>query len=479
MTDTFKTNNPTIFVILGVTGDLARRKLIPALYDLHRRRLLPKLFQVVGFSRRDLTDADLRGEVQSVIGIPPAHEREVLEAFEKLFVYRRGDFTEREGYDNLAEFLGRKDGEWRVCSNKLFYLAVPPTHYADIFRHLDKSGLTEPCSPEEGWTRVIVEKPFGKDAETAEELDRMLGKLFKEEQIYRIDHYLGKETVQNILAFRFSNVMLAPAWNRKHITSIAIRLHEEHGVGGRGEFYDGVGALRDVGQNHLLQLLALFTMEEPADMRSESIRASRLAALRALKPLTLVGIKATARGQYVEYRDEKGVHSDSQTETYFKITATLRSPDWRGVPITLESGKKMAKTFAEVAVTFKGPDDGLCSAVGGGGCMNVLRYQIQPDEKITLSLWVKKPGHEMLVEERDFVFDYKALYSPDEFVDPHVDPYRKLLTDAIAGNQTLFVSTDEIKASWKFIDPIVRAWHKNKSPLRKYSAGSTPENSIY
>lgn len=467
-----KSSLPTILVIFGATGDLARRKLVPALFRLHQKKLLPSLFQIVGFSRQELSDEAFRKCVEDIAGKISGASRSDLDSFRGLFVYRQGFFDKCDGYARLGEYLGFRDSEWRTCSNKLFHLAVPPEHYRTIFNNLAESHLTDPCSPEEGWTRVIVEKPFGKDLKTAEELDVLLGKLFMEEQVYRIDHYLGKETVQNILSFRFSNAILESSWNRKHIESIAIRMHEDHGVGTRGDFYDGVGALRDVGQNHLLQLLALFTMEEPVDMGAEAVRDARAKALGSLRVMSPREIRQyTVRGQYEDYRNEKNIDPLSQTETHFGITAFLRSPRWRGVPIFLESSKKTQRTFAEVVVRFRGPKHGLCAAVGNGGCSNVLRYQIQPDEKITLSFWVKKPGHDMIAEERDFVFDYKALYSADDLVDPHVDPYKKLLLDAIEGNQTLFVSTAEIKASWKFIDPIIRAWQKNAVPLQTYKPG--------
>ncbi|HTY40203.1 MAG TPA: glucose-6-phosphate dehydrogenase, partial [Candidatus Paceibacterota bacterium] len=316
MTNSERATLPTIFVIFGMTGDLAHRKLIPALFHLYRRKLLPSLFQVVGFSRQELTNEEVQKKVRDIIGVPPEDERELVEKFSRLFIYKQGLFEDATGYERLAEYLGQKDGAWRVCSNKLFYLAVPPEYYEPILRHLDKSKLTEPCSPEEGWTRVIVEKPFGKDLETAEALDLLLGRLFREEQIYRIDHYLGKETVQNILAFRFSNSFLAPAWDRRYIERVTIRAWEKIGIERRGEFYEGVGALRDFGQNHLLQLLALIAMEKPATFDAASIRAARLAALRTLRSMTANDIKKrTVRGQYDGYRETKGVSSSSQTET--------------------------------------------------------------------------------------------------------------------------------------------------------------------
>ncbi|KKR65099.1 MAG: Glucose-6-phosphate 1-dehydrogenase [Parcubacteria group bacterium GW2011_GWF1_40_5] len=264
---------PTIFVVLGATGDLMRRKLTPGLFHLYKTGHLPSLFQVIGFSKDAYTQESFREMVAGIVkekvrGADPAG----IEQFRRFFVYQQGLFEENEGYQNMATFLGQKDGEWKVCANKLFYIAASPQFYETIFRKLASSGLTKPCSPEEGWTRVIVEKPFGKDLQTAQKLDELLGKLFREEQIYRIDHYLGKETVQNILAFRFSNSFLQDSWNKTAMESIHIQFLERDPIGERGGFYDGIGALRDVGQNHALQLLALFTMENPGRFDGDALR---------------------------------------------------------------------------------------------------------------------------------------------------------------------------------------------------------------
>lgn len=459
-----KTQNllPTVFVILGATGDLMQKKLAPALYHLHKAKLLPEMFQVVGFARQDLTHEQFRQNVEGITGLNGD--------FSKYFVYQQGLFEELAGYKKLAELLGQKDNHWQVCSNKLFYLAVPPQYYETIFNNLADSGLTIPCSPEEGWTRVIVEKPFGKDLQTAQELDRLLGKLFKEEQIYRIDHYLGKETVQNILAFRFSNFFLQDSWNKDSIERISIHLLEKEGIGNRGAFYDGIGALRDVGQNHVLQLLALFTMENPVSFDGESIRHARAKVLESLKKPGSKDIEQyTMRGQYDGYTKEEGIDASSKTETYFKIQTFLETPRWEGTPIILESGKHLAESKAEVLVEFKHTGPCLCPSQGPH-LRNVLRYQIQPEERISISFWVKKPGQEMKLEEKSFVFDYREAFQSQEFA----DAYEKLLLSCIQGDQTSFVSTDEILASWKFIDPIVRSWKDDKIPLRVHPQGRMP-----
>ena len=334
---------PTIFVILGATGDLMRRKLTPGLFHLYKTGHLPPLFQVIGFAKDAHTRESFQETVAGIVrekvrGADPA----AIEQFRKFFVYQQGLFEENEGYQNMAEFLGQRDGEWKVCANKLFYIAASPQFYETIFRKLASSGLTKPCSPEEGWTRVIVEKPFGKDLQTAQKLDELLGKLFREEQIYRIDHYLGKETVQNILAFRFSNSFLVPAWNKDGIEQIHIQLWEKEEVGERGGFYDGIGALRDVGQSHVLQLLALFCMESPGTFEADQVRKKRAAMLRSLKIWKGKEVGEQARrGQYEGYLAEKGVEQNSKTETYFRIQTRIEGKLWEGVPIILEGGKAM------------------------------------------------------------------------------------------------------------------------------------------
>ncbi len=454
---------PTIFTIFGATGDLTRRKLIPALYRLYVDGKLPSMMHIVGFARRPLSDEDFRKYIIEVIGA----EAKDAEAFSKIFSYCAGDFTDPFGFKNLATLLGMQDKQWHTCANKLFHLAVPPEYYKQILENLSGSGLTIPCSPDEGWTRVIVEKPFGKDLATAEELDLLLGKLFLEEQIYRIDHYLGKDTVQNILAFRFSNVFLEPAWNARSIASIHITITESIGVEGRGGFYDGVGALRDVGQNHMLQLLALFTMKNPQAFDAHSIREARAQVLDSLEVMDAEDIaRYTVRGQYEGYGQENGVVAGSKTETYFHVQAHLNTPEWRGVPIHLRSGKALTESKVEVVVNFRHHTPCLCPE--GKHLTNTLRYEIQPHEGATMSFWAKKPGSDMVVEEKEFSFDYGSAFADSEFL----DAYAKLLCDAIEGNQTSFVSTEEITASWKFIDPIIAAWQDDIVPLVPYAKGA-------
>jgi glucose-6-phosphate 1-dehydrogenase len=455
---------PTILVIFGATGDLARRKLIPALWQLYQTQRLPELLQIVGYSRQELSDEAWRTRVLEIVGEEGNDE---AEKFSRLFVYQSGRFEELAAFRGLAARLGRQDDAWKTCANKLFYLAVPPQYYKTLFQNLADSGLTEPCGPDEGWTRVIVEKPFGRDLTTAHELDDLLGKLFREEQIYRIDHYLGKETARNILAFRFSNMFLEPAWDNRSIAAVHVNFFEQQDIEGRGTFYDGVGALRDMGQNHMLQLLALFLMDNPGAFDADSIRRQRT---RVLQGLTILDeqdiVRQTTRGQYEGYREAKGVAPDSATETYFRIQAGVNLLRWRGVPIYLESGKALKEDVAEIVVQFRHQTPCMCPPQQH--YTNELRYRIQPHEGAFMSFWVKKPGAEMVIEQKDFSFDYRAAYSQDAFI----GAYEKLLLDAIRGDQTLFVSTDEITASWRFIDPIVRAWQRDLVPLVSYASGS-------
>ncbi len=462
---------PTIFVIFGVTGDLVKKKILKALYHLYRKKRLPERFRVYGFSRRDFDDAMLRSYLREIMVDQKYKEIEKFDEFLASFYYVKGDFNAKSAYDDLAKTLGRIDGEWRICSNKLFYLAVPPTSYSDIVTNLHSSGLTEPCSPEEGWTRVILEKPFGTDLTTALELDKQLGTLFKEEQIYRVDHYLGKETVKNILVFRFSNSFLTPSWNKNYIEKIEVRLLEHLDVQGRGDFYDKVGALRDVGQNHMLQLLGLFIMAHPYKFIPEDIKNKRSEALASLHIMDASEVgKQTFRGQYNGYLQEKGVHPNSQTETYFRIVARSDLPDFDGVPLILESGKALEHELIEVIVTFKETPLSLYGIEGEQ--KNTLHYHIRPDEKITMKFFAKKPGFSNETAEHELGFDYNEAYSKELFV----DDYESLLFDIIRGDQTLFVSTQEILSEWQFIEPIIKTWRDQNTPeLFEYEKGKNIE----
>jgi glucose-6-phosphate 1-dehydrogenase len=458
---------PTIFVIFGATGDVVAQKVIPALWHLREKKVLPALFRIIGVSRRKVPDAEFQSHIRTTIA---AHaeistEDPKLTSFAELFSMESGQEGEGVNYDALAKTLGRVDGEWKTCANKLFYLAIPPNAYESTLRELSASGLTEECSDETGWTRILVEKPIGSDGETSEKIDTLLGSLFEEKQIHRIEHYLAKEMLRNIITFRFSNNLFENAWDNTTIESIHIRLWEMLGVEKRGSFYDGVGALRDVGQNHLLQMLALVTMERPTSYTADAIREQRAKLLASLTPPKSKDIAtSTFRGQYDGYRNIVGVDPNSETETFFKIRTELNTKRWKGVPITLESGKRMEERAKDIVITFKHPEPCLCPA-GGEHLKNRVIFSIEPTEGITIEFWAKKPGHGYEIEKRSFDF----LLRDQEKRSRYVEEYEKLILDGINGDQTLFVSTDELRSMWRFIDPIIASWRKGEAKLSTYT----------
>jgi len=459
---------PTIFVIFGATGDLSLRKLLPALYDLYVKEKLPLRFEIVAFARRPFTDDSFRELSKSEI-IKRKAENPKLEQFLKHIRYVQGLFDTIDSYDSLGKTLLLVDEkEFGTCSNKLFYLAVPPSFYESIITHLSSSGLTIPCGGEKGWTRVLVEKPFGNNLVAAERLDMLLGKLFKEEQIFRIDHYLAKETIQNILAFRFGNSIFEPLWSKDYVEKVEIILYERSSVEGRGSFYDAIGALRDVGQNHMLQMFALVAMEVPKELSAEAIRAARAHALESLKLFSKKEFsERVKRMRYKGFLQEPGVASDSRTETFFSITAESKLARWKNVPFILESGKAMSRQETRIQVFFK--KDSLLIKKGDNEPVgNVLTFRIQPTEGIDISIAAKKPGLGTVVEERTLSFEYGNSGTEK------MDAYEKVLLDAVRGDQTLFMSTEEMKAEWNFVMPILENW--GTVPLGEYEKGSSPEN---
>lgn len=384
------------------------------------------------------------------------HEEDIKHFLDHMY-YEQGLFDTPSSYANLSMRLKILDDGFHQCSNKLFHLAVAPSFYETILEHLSKSGLTIPCVGEEGWTRVLVEKPFGNNIETARKLDKRLGELFDEKQIFRIDHYLAKEALQNILAFRFSNTIFEPLWNSQHIEAVHIKLMEKSGIDGRGGFYDDVGALKDVGQNHILQMLALIAMEPPGKLDASSIRRQRAKLLAKIKPLNVKKLSEVAvRGQYEGYSGEKGVKRNSQTETYFRLETYIDSPRWKNVPFYLESGKAMSESKSEINIYFKSDTEN----------QNILTFRIQPDEGIKIKFFVKTPGFGMKVEPKTMKFKYSDSPAFQELP----DAYERVLYDAITGDQTLFTSTDEVLSAWKFITSVLDAW--NRLPLMTYKKGT-------
>lgn len=454
----------TIFIIFGITGDLASRKLLPALLSLYVKKQLPNKFAVVGFSRRPFSREEFRTFIREKMNIKHGqYKEEDVKHFIDHMYYEQGDFDSSQSYAQLAQRLKNLDDTFHQCSNKLFHLSIPPSLYESIFVHLHNSGLTIPCAGDEGWTRILVEKPFGNDIETARKLDKKLAELFQENQIFRIDHYLAKEALQNILSFRFANSLFEPLWNRKHIDKVHIKLVEKIGIGSRGATYDAMGALKDVGQNHLLQMLAIVTMESPQSFGADNVRAERAKVLKKLRPLSPAKVSTlVVRGQYEGYKHEQGVRENSQTETYFRIQTNINNTRWKGVPFYLESGKEFSETKTEINIYFK--NDKYEKAYEDR--QNILTFRIQPDELIKIGFWVKTPGFTMNVEPKILRFKYSDHQSHSILP----DAYERVLYDAIIGDQTLFTSTDEVMAAWKYITSIISAWHK--APLTIYPRGA-------
>jgi len=457
---------PTIIVIFGGTGDLARKKLLPSLIDLYVGGYLPSRCHIVSFSRRSFSDDEYHSFVHDVLKTRRhTSSKEMITDFLRNVSYVSGDFNNLADYAKLSQHLRKIDKAVGQCTNKLLYLAVPPKLYASIFASLKKSKLSEPCSDEAGWARVLVEKPFGSDLNTAQELDRQLCATFKEEQIFRIDHYLAKDAVQNVLTFRFSNRLLENSWSGKYIERVRIRLLEDYGVEERAEFYDGIGALRDMGQSHVLQMLALCAMEDPEGLSASVLRTKRADILRSLKTYRESSLsKHVVRGQYSGYRDIDGVTPWSNTSTYFLLKAFVKKARWKGVPFYLEHGKRLNETRADITVWFRPKLPCVCGKTEPHGHQNKLIITIKPQFGIHLTLWVKKPGFSFELEEQTLSLHHEAEKGRE------IDAYEKILYDCIMGDQTLFTSGDEVQAAWSFITPILEHW--DTLPLLEYEKGA-------
>ncbi len=467
-----RVNNPSIFVIFGVTGDLASKKIFPSLWRLFKQELLPENFSVIGFSRSALSRDDFNKLVRDSIekrGGGKTRGSDFARFFEH-FSYQAGTFEDKKSFSELAGKISEIESSWGICANKLFYLAVPPAAYETIFKNLAAVKLNLPCGGNLGWSRLLIEKPFGRDLKSAKELQLLLSSYFKEEQIYRIDHYLFKEIVQGIENFRFSNNLFESTWDSTTIERIDIRLHESIGVEDRGSFYDSVGALRDVGQNHILTMLAVLAMEYPNNKETDSVRKNRAEILKTLAPWTKEKIqKNTYRAQYSRYRDIKGVLPRSNTETYFALKTELIHNRWKGVPIFMEAGKRMAESRKEIMLTLKHPS--VCHLCETGPHMpNKIVFRLEPNDEIIINFWTKKPGFEQILEKRAFSF---FLYEK-ETKTQYVEEYAKILHAAMAGNQAFFISSEEVENLWKFADPVVDGWKRGLVPLFEYKPGITP-----
>lgn len=453
----------TTIVIFGGTGDLAKSKLLPALFDLYLQNRLPEQFMILALSRKNFTDEEYREYVRDSILAKSNADITKLADFCSSIKYTSGNFSDLTAYENIKSTLKEFDTTQDICTNKLFYLAVPPNLYGDIFAKLKESDALATC--ESGWARLLVEKPFGSDLITAKELESQLCELFLEEQIYRIDHYLAKDAIENILSLRFANSILADSWNNSRVESINIKLFETADVANRGAFYDGIGALRDVGQNHILQILALLTMP-PVDVHdSVAVRAGRLEALSALayKPEDKI-----IRGQYAGYHQATGVAPQSQTETYFKITTYLQSEMWKNVEVNLEAGKAIDFAYSEATIIFKSMDRCNCAAENQvHDHQNSLKIRFSPEQSIRLTMWIKEPGFKFKLHERELVL---AEENGEKFRSP--EAYERVLYDCIVGDQTRFVSGGEVEAEWNFIVPILEAF--KTLPLVQYEVGAKP-----
>ncbi|HVF69083.1 MAG TPA: glucose-6-phosphate dehydrogenase [Xanthomonadales bacterium] len=458
--------SPFVLVIFGATGDLAQHKLIPALFSMYKLGQLGQEFYIVGFARRPFSNEEYAHMLGDEI---ETHKDPQWDEFAKNIFYQQGLFDERKGYDELIDKLALYDKKIGACITRLFYLATPPDNYLSILKNLKKSKLSEGCGQgSEKWTRIAIEKPFGRDLETAQELDKKLSDIFGEEQIYRVDHYLGKETVQNMIAFRFANSIFEPVWNKDNIDHVQITWVQDEGVGKRGKFFDGVGMLRDVAQNHLLQLLATVAMEQPKSFSKEGVRDARAAAIKSIRPIDPKDTgEYVVRGQYAGYRDEKDVAANSRTDTYVAMKLFVDTERFRDVPFYLRVGKRLKEERMDIRIVFRQTCHLLFKEYGCPEVGNVLTIKIQPNEGIGMRVIVKTPGQKVALGTVDMKFTYA-----EEFKDGFMDAYEKLLLDIFKGDQTLFNRSDELESSWKLISGILNGWDRDKTPISVYSQGT-------
>jgi glucose-6-phosphate 1-dehydrogenase len=463
MNNSRKPLSPFSIIIFGATGDLAHRKILPAFYALSQQGLLPEQCHIIGFARRDWTDetfrAEMRHGIEQFSRVPL--EATAWENFAAQLHYHRSEFDQPDGYPRLSELLDRLGAP--AADNRLFYLATPPEAYPVIVRQLGRAGLNR---SERGWTRLIIEKPFGRDLPSAVALNQQLHDVFTEEQVYRIDHYLGKETVQNLIVFRFANAIFEPIWNRNYIDHVQITVAETVGVESRAGYYDTAGVGRDMLQNHLLQLLTLTAMEPPYAFDARALRDEKVKVLQALHPIPPAD---TLAGQYIGYRNEPGVAPKSQTPTYAAVKMYIDNWRWQGVPFFLRSGKQLADKTTEISIVFKRPPHSLFPLEPGELLMpNALTLCIQPDEGMHLRFEAKMPGAGM---QRQTV-DMSMNYAQDFNSAPLPEAYERLLLDALQGDASLFTRADEIELAWQAIDPVIRAWENGDVPLFFYETGS-------
>ncbi|MEV0778399.1 glucose-6-phosphate dehydrogenase [Streptomyces sp. NPDC050428] len=470
---------PSGLVIFGVTGDLSRKKLMPAVYDLANRGLLPPGFSLIGFARRDWEDEDFARIVHDSVREHARTEfrEEVWQQLAEGIRFIVGDFGDDEAFKKLRETIDDLDASRGTSGNFAFYLSVPPKFFPNVVRQLKRHGLAD--APEGSWRRAVIEKPFGRDLRSARELNALVHDVFEPDQVFRIDHYLGKETVQNILALRFANQMYEPIWNRSYVDHVQITMAEDIGIGGRAGYYDGIGSARDVIQNHLLQLLALTAMEEPIAFDADSLLTEKLKVLKSVLLPEELG-EHTVFGQYaagwqggekvVGYLQEDGIDPVSKTDTYAAVKLEVDNRRWAGVPFYLRTGKRLGRRVTEIAVVFQraphSPFDSTATAELG---TNVLVIRVQPDEGMTTRFGSKVPGTSM--EIRDVTMDF--AYG-ESFTEESPEAYERLILDVLLGDANLFPRTEEVEESWRILDPIEEYWETHRKPAQYTSGGWGP-----
>jgi glucose-6-phosphate 1-dehydrogenase len=472
-----------VLTIFGASGDLTKRKLIPALYNLALEKRLPERFAVVGYARSEMSDDAFRDKMREAVsefsrtGLKDA---EVWRQFASTLYYVRGGYEDDDGYRRLKEVIDGFDEGSRVLPARVFYLAIPPEIYGRVVQRISRAGLASRESDGEARSRVIIEKPFGTDLHSARELNRSIHEALDESQIYRIDHYLGKETVQNIMVFRFANAVFEPIWNRNYVNHVQITAAESVGIENRGGYYEEAGVVRDMFQNHLLQLLCLTAMEPPVGFNADAVRDEKGKLLRSVRPVSPEEVANVAvRGQYgpgriggkdiVGYREESGVDKHSNTVTYAAMKLMIDNWRWEGVPFYLRSGKRLAKRITEVAIEFNRPPMLLFNACAVEDVNpNVLVMRLQPDEGISLTFEVKPPGPDLCVAPLSLDFSYEQSFGTGS-----PEAYETLLEDCIEGDSTLFTRHDWVEAAWSLMDPIIQVWQLSKPRnFPNYEAGT-------
>jgi glucose-6-phosphate 1-dehydrogenase len=466
-------------VIFGATGDLTRRKLLPALYRLSQQLMVPSEFAILGTARQSFSDDEFRSAMKDAVtefGNEDSLDESTWQSFAKRLFYLGGDFKDAELYQKLKTKLEEIDRDYDTQGNRLFYLATAPDFFGLVATQLGDAKIAMPGK--KSWTRIIVEKPFGHDLESAQALNKELAKVFDEKQIYRIDHYLGKETVQNLLAFRFANSIFEPLWNRQYIDHIQITNAETIGVEGRGAYYEKAGALRDMIQNHVFQVTSLIAMEPPASLSATSVRDEKFKAMQSVRAFPPDRIDDfVVRGQYgpgivlgdkvAGYREEPGVDPNSSTETFAALKLQIDNWRWSGVPIYLRSGKHLQKHVTEIAIQFKKVPHRLFTESDAPLKPNVLVIRIQPNEGITLRFGAKLPGQAMRIREVNMDFRYGSSFGVKS-----PEAYERLLLDSMLGDSTLYARRDMVERGWEIVAPILEAWKKPATDFPNYEAGS-------